>query len=257
MSDTPTTTPPATPDKQTFERIPDSGGMLNLRDKKFGKLYVLRLLPRRHKKKRMWLCKCDCGGQPIAVRHDYLLHTNNPKTHCGCENRGLPTLHPEEYHIWNSMLRRCNVQSHVGYAQYGGRGISVCPQWSSPETGFETFLKDVGKRPSKGHSLDRANPNGNYEPGNVNWATAKHQARNKRNSVFLDDPDNPGKKIPAAELAERWGVTYQVMRGRLIRQGKWPGYSRDGGGRDETGDENGGDDESADDTDQAEDTPVG
>lgn len=217
---------------QLYERIPDSGGMLNLKDKRFGKLLVIKLLPARHHKKRMWLCQCDCGSKPIGVRHDYLLHTHSPKTHCGCENRGLPTLHPQEYHIWNSMLRRCSVSSHVGYPQYGGRGIRVCPQWADPKTGFEQFLGDVGKRPSKDHSLDRVDPNGNYEPIHpvsgqvqVRWATSKHQARNKRNSVFLDDPNNPGAKIPAAELAERMGVRYQVMRQKLIKEGKWPGQS--------------------------------
>lgn len=206
-----------------FGRIPDSGGMLNLKGHVFGKLTVLKICPARHNKKRMWMCQCACGSKPIAVRHDYLLHTHSPKKHCGCENRGLPTQYSQEYHIWNSMLRRCTVQSHVGYPQYGGRGIRVCPQWSDPKTGFEAFLKDIGARPSKDHSIDRKDPNGNYEPANVQWATSKHQARNKRNSIFLEDPDHPGAKIPAAELAERWKCTYQVMRARMIRMGKWPG----------------------------------
>lgn len=222
--ETNTPVPPEIP----LERMKDGSGMFNLKGRRFGKLVVVKLLPARHAKKRMWLCQCDCGDPPIGVRHDYLLHTNNPKRHCGCENRGLPTLHQEEYHIWNSMLRRCTVPSHVGYPEYGGRGIRVCPQWSDPKTGFEAFYKDVGDRPSKKYSLDREDPNGNYEPDNVSWATAKHQARNKRNSIFLPDPDHPGATIPAAELAERWGVSYQVMRGRLVRAGQWPTESADG-----------------------------
>ena len=222
-----------TPDEKdkVFERIPDSGGMLQLKGHVFGELTVIRLMPARHAKKRVWLCQCSCGAKPIAVRHDYLLHTHSPKTHCGCKNRGLPTQYSQEYHIWNSMLRRCNVSSHVGYPQYGGRGIKPCPQWADPKTGFETFLKDVGPRPSKGHSLDRVDPNGNYEPihsvtgkPQVVWATATHQARNKRNSIFVIDPDNPSHgKIPAAELAERWKCTYQAMRARMIKMKKWPG----------------------------------
>lgn len=224
------TTPTPEPEQPALERIPGSGGMFNLKNRRYGKLVVVKLLPARHAKKRMWLCQCDCGSKPIGVRHDYLLHTNSPKTHCGCENRGLPTQFPQEYHIWNSMLRRCTVPSHVGYPQYGGRGIRVCPQWADPKSGFETFLKEVGTRPSKDHSIDRVDPNGNYERVNsvtgkiqVQWATSEHQARNKRNSIFLDDPDHPGTKIPAAELAERWKCSYQVMRAKLIRQGKWPG----------------------------------
>jgi hypothetical protein len=120
------------------------------------------------------------------------------------------------------MLRRCNVPSHVGYPQYGGKGIRVCPQWADPKTGFEAFLRDVGKRPSKDHSIDRKNPAGNYEPGNVAWATSKHQARNKRNSIYLPHPET-GELVPAAEVAEKFfDGSYQKMRAKYIREDKWP-----------------------------------
>lgn len=195
-------------------------GMLNLRGMTFGDLYVVRITNRRHNKKRIWLCRCSCGTE-IEVRHDYLLHTNNPKTHCGCKNRGLPTLYPQEYHIWNSMLRRCYVTSHVGYPKYGGAGISVCDAWRNPETGFAAFFADMGQRPSKQHSLDRVDPDGNYAPGNVRWATSKEQARNKRQSIYLPHPET-GEKTPAAEVAEFLGITYQSMRARYIKQGLWP-----------------------------------
>ena len=205
----------------SLQRLKGHGGMFNLKDQVFGDLTVLRLLPQRHNRKRMWLCKCACGVE-VGVRHDYLLHTNNPKRHCGCKNRGLPTLHPQEYHIWNSMLRRCNVQNHVGYPQYGGRGIRVCAEWSDPKSGFEAFLTYIGKRPSKDHSLDRKEVNGNYEPGNVSWQTPKHQARNKRNSIFLPHPST-GELVPAAQVAEEFFKgSYQAMSAKYVREGKWP-----------------------------------
>lgn len=97
----------------------------------------------------------------------------------------------------------------------------VCAAWKDPEKGFETFLKDVGERPSKGYSLDRKDANGNYEPGNVRWATGKEQARNKRKSIFLPHPTT-GLKTPAAEVAEFLGITYQSMRARYIKLGQWP-----------------------------------
>jgi len=202
------------------------GGGLNLRGQKFGMLSVTRLWPRRHNRKRMWVCKCDCGEE-VVVRHDYLLHTNNPKTHCGCVNRGLPTLYSQEYHIHNSMLRRCYVENHVGYPAYGGRGIRVCDAWKDKEKGFEVFFKDMGPRPSKKHSLDRIDSNGNYVPGNVRWATLKDQARNKRNSVYLPHPQHGGL-VPAAEVAEFLGIRYQSMRARYIKDGKWPGSDKEG-----------------------------
>ena len=187
-------------------------GLLNLKGKRFGNLLVLYITSRRHKKKRMWRCRCDCGAE-LVVRHDYLIRTNNPKTHCGCMNKGLPTQYPQEYHIHNSMLRRCYVKSHVGYPDYGARGIKVCPQWQTP-AGFEQFLKDVGERPSPKHTLDRIDPDGNYEPGNVRWAIMKDQNRNKRDSIFLPHPVT-GVKVPAAEVAEYLGISYQAMRQKI------------------------------------------
>ena len=205
--------------------------LLNLRGQVFGLLTVIRILPYRHKSKRMWLCKCSCGSDPIAVRHDYLLHTNNPKTHCGCSNKGLPTLYPREYHIWNSMLRRCFNPAFDGYPQYGGRGITVCERWQGLEKdggdGFANFFADMGRRPSPKHSLDRREANGNYEKDNCRWATLQEQARNKRNSVYLPHPQT-GATVPAAEVAEFLGIRYQSMRARYIKEGKWPGAGKDG-----------------------------
>ena len=74
------------------------------------------------------------------------------------------------------MLTRCENPNTLGYAFWGGRGVSICTRWHS----FENFLLDMGPRP-KGTTLDRFPDNdGNYEPGNVRWATDKEQANNKR-----------------------------------------------------------------------------
>lgn len=74
------------------------------------------------------------------------------------------------------MRQRCNRPNHPAYKNYGGRGISVCPEWSS----FQTFLEDVGERPGPEFSLDRIDNDGDYEPGNVRWATRSTQALNRR-----------------------------------------------------------------------------
>lgn len=76
------------------------------------------------------------------------------------------------------MRRRCDSPKLEQYPNYGGRGIRVCERWMS----FENFFADVGRRPSLKHSLDRIDVNGNYEPGNVRWATARDQANNRRNA---------------------------------------------------------------------------
>lgn len=74
------------------------------------------------------------------------------------------------------MRQRCLNPKAIGYKRYGGRGITVCDQWRDS---FEAFLADVGPRPSAAHSIDRIDNDGNYEPGNVRWATTAQQHANK------------------------------------------------------------------------------
>lgn len=195
-------------------------GLRDLKGLKFGFLLVLQRVTGKVSGKIRWRCLCDCGTR-ITVRHDYLLNTNSPKRHCGCKTRREPSLksqHVQEYHIWKMMLVRCNNPKHGSYKQYGARGIKVCAEWTDS---FEQFLADLGPRPSPNHSLDRKNADGHYEPGNVQWATAKHQARNKRKSLFLPHPQT-GEKVPAAEVAEFLGITYQQLRYQYQKKGLWP-----------------------------------
>lgn len=85
------------------------------------------------------------------------------------------TLDPA-YPCWSMMIQRCTNSNFPKYPEYGGRGIKIAAGWLS----FWTFRRDVGPRPSPQHSLDRIDTNGNYEPGNVRWATSQQQATNRR-----------------------------------------------------------------------------
>lgn len=85
-----------------------------------------------------------------------------------------------EFRTWIAMRQRCGDPKHAKFKTYGARGICVCPIW---QESFEQFLADMGPRPA-GHTLDRLDNNGNYEPGNCRWATPKQQAENRAKSSF-------------------------------------------------------------------------
>lgn len=81
-----------------------------------------------------------------------------------------------EYNAWTALRGRCNNPKNKRYVYYGARGIKVCARWDL----YSNFLKDMGRKPTSKHSIDRINVNGNYTPKNCRWATPIEQARNKR-----------------------------------------------------------------------------
>jgi hypothetical protein len=114
-----------------------------------------------------------------------------------------------EYTCWRAMRDRCNSPNHTEFKRYGARGIRVCERWES----FVDFLADMGPRPSAEHSLDRfPDQNGNYEPGNVRWATRIEQGRNKRNNRLLT---LDGQTHCVTELADRLNLSVHTIRMRL------------------------------------------
>jgi len=129
---------------------------------------------------RIGLYKCDCGK---SYCNDMSEVNRGRVVGCyDCRNRitNLTHAHSKDgsgsaYISWKNMRQRCNNPNHTSYSDYGGRGISICDRWNS----FENFLLDMGDRP-KSMSIDRINVNGNYEPNNCQWATAKEQRNNQR-----------------------------------------------------------------------------
>lgn len=106
------------------------------------------------------------------------------------------------------MRYRCMNPLNKNYKDYGGRGIKVCNEWMES---FESFISDVGYRPSESHSLDRIDNDGNYEPGNVRWATVLEQANNRRKKGALKTDTTKPKRSECIfdPIARKWRIHWR------------------------------------------------
>ena len=192
--------------------IPTGPKFKDLAGQQFGYLIVTGYAGKNGNGNCSWLCECVvCGKQKIkltsAIRQS---RSGQVGPACRCQ-KGLDVSTPE-YHTWRGLKARCNNPKDKNYSNYGGRGIKVCEKWSKS---FAAFLSDVGPRPSPNHSLDRfPDMNGNYEPGNVRWATAKEQSRNRRNNRQII---SGGEKKLLVEWAIETGIRRDTIAARIKR----------------------------------------
>jgi hypothetical protein len=127
-----------------------------------------------------------------------------------------------EYRSWAMMMNRCRNPNADDWSHYGGRGITVCQAWLE----YTNFLRDMGRKPTPKHTLERKNNNGNYNKRNCYWATRQQQARN-RAYAFLSLPVARRIRMAYAkggvrqtDLAQRYG-THQAHISRIIRGVAW------------------------------------
>lgn len=120
----------------------------------------------------------------------------------------LPKRFPGEHNSWRAMRNRCINPKNPSWKYYGAKGIRFCEQWAS----FADFLEDMGPKPSPEHSIDRADRNGYYEPGNCRWATPQEQGRNTSKSSWLT---HAGRTLCLAEWAGEAGIGASTIEARI------------------------------------------
>lgn len=185
---------------------------LDLTGKKFNKLTAIKIV-RIDKNGAEWLCKCDCGNE-IIVNGSRL--KNGRIKSCGCfnPNRTHGMKHTRLYGIWHGIKTRCFNTNDKGYKYYGGRGITMCPEWKDDFMAFHDWAFDNGYK--EGLSIDRINNNGNYEPSNCRWADNITQQNNRRANRYLTFN---GETHTYREWSRITGINHCTIGARIDRFG--------------------------------------
>jgi len=152
----------------------------NLVGKQFGHLKVIELNHSDHRGSS-WLCECDCGNK-IVLSTCLLLGGEKHKPHksCGClkkKQAGKSLEYPRIYRIWKGIIHRCNNPKQTGYERYGGKGVTVCDEWTNS---FDNFLQwALSNNYSDTLTIDRIESTKPYQPDNCRWATYFTQEQNR------------------------------------------------------------------------------
>jgi len=184
--------------------------VVDITGQQFGRLTVLeRSFPNGAGRNTRWKCRCACGA--ITIVYKCALTSGDTKS-CGCLQKEINIKRSlkhgdakrnnriaKEYNIWRAMKDRCLNENNHAFHIYGGRGIKICDRWLNS---YENFLEDMGRCPD-GHSIDRIDNNGNYEPGNCRWATPKEQCCNTNRNIWIEAK---GLKMILTDWARYFGI---------------------------------------------------
>ena len=193
----------------------------DLTGKKFGKLEVIGVHDT-GSRKTYYVCQCDCGNVKV-VRADSLI--SGATKSCGCikkeqDKTNLTANHRHKmsgtriYETWQDMKRRCYNKQNARYDRYGGRGIKVCEEWLNDFQSFYDWAISNGY--SDDLTIDRIDNDGNYEPSNCRWSTAKEQCNNRGSNINITI-GNATKSLMC--WCEIFNVDYKKVYARYKRNG--------------------------------------
>lgn len=175
---------------------------IDITGKQYGRLTAVRYVGR-VKGATVWEFSCSCGNTHLA-QYVNVVHGNTQS--CGCLNRdGLSKRKThgmtgtKVYRAWQQMRARC-APGGADKEHYYDKGVRVCDEW---DRSFEEFFGYVGSPPTPNHTLDRVQSSGNYEPGNVRWATWTEQQNNRAYNVHILTPEGD---MTVAQALRHYGV---------------------------------------------------
>lgn len=183
--------------------------------RRFGSLTAIEYRGKNKHGQIKWLFLCDCGGEKVTVVYHVLYGLS---TSCGCRRKAMLSAysrshgmsHTRLYSIRGGMLSRCNNPNSSQFSDYGGRGITVCDEWSVNPSSFISWALSNGYE--QGLSIDRIDNEQGYSPENCRWATRKQQARNTRKKLLFTDDGQLW-----SEVAQSNGIKRQTFFARLAR----------------------------------------
>lgn len=177
------------------------------------------------RKQILWLCQCSCGNSTVVPSED--LNSQRTKS-CGClvrerlvqQNTTHGMRYTRDYRIWNGILARCTNVKDKSYHKYGGRGISIYEPWKTSFEDFYSYIRDLPNYTLEDRSIDRTDNNGNYEPGNLQWATRIEQGRNTRFNRLITYQEETKCLTEWAEIfrISPATLTYRIKRGWTLEK---------------------------------------
>lgn len=190
------------------------GRFIDLTGQKFGRLTVIERKPNKGKR-TIWLCECECGTKKEFRQEDL---RSGKTVSCGCYLHEKITKHglykSREYRRLAGMKNRCSNPNSSHANRYANRGIKVCDEWKNDPKAYYDYVSKLPHYGEKGYTLNRIDNDGNYEPGNVEWADAETQMNNTSRNILLE---YHGSIHTLTEWARIENIPVDCLRSRIKR----------------------------------------